>query len=114
MVYCIMKSRIMESLQKHFIKVDCPCEAPGKESFGDIDIVAQGSIDTSVMDEKDLYELLPMILNSERLDSDGQNSKSRGDLMFHAAIPWPHDVPEEPYEPLDPDVSCIFYAKAFD
>lgn len=103
-VYYATKGRIIDALKKHFLRVDCPLEAPEKSSFGDIDIVVQAPINVTTVSEKDLYDLFLKVLKPERLETDIQNSKSQGGLMFHAAIPWPDDVPEKPYEPLKPEV----------
>lgn len=104
MVYYVMKNRIIENLKQHFLRVDCPIEAPEKDTFGDIDIVLQAPISARGHDGKEFYELLLKVLEPERLHTDSQNTRSEGDLMYHAAIPWPEDVPEKPSEALKPGV----------
>jgi hypothetical protein len=105
MVYYVTKNRIIDLLQKHFLLVDCPLEAPEKKSFGDIDIVVQGPIGRQKHLDKALYELLLELLKPEQLDAETGNAKSEGDLSYHAAIAWPEDVPEEPFERPGPGVS---------
>ena len=112
MVYSVTKNRIIDLLKKHFLLVDCPLEAPEKQSFGDIDIVVQGPIGRQKHLDVVFYELLLEILKPEQLHTETGNSKSEGDLSYHAAIAWPADVPEEPFERPGPSVGIPLLLRA--
>lgn len=86
-VYLAAKSQVVRALSKGFDWIDSPTEGPGKEDYGDIDIIVTQFKDPRPSKEE-LLSQINFLLGSE------YQINSKGDeISGNFAIPWPADFP---------------------
>jgi hypothetical protein len=103
-VYAKVLAQTHAVLRKHYSHVESPAEAPGKETYGDVDTLVYGPLDpmwdVSEIGWAVVAENLARVLNAKKF------TRQRGNPIVNFAIPWPQkdadDVKkEDKYVQLD-------------
>ncbi|KAH6949930.1 hypothetical protein DER45DRAFT_85998 [Fusarium avenaceum] len=89
-VYLAAKNQVVRALSKGFDWIDSPTEGPGKEDYGDIDIIV-----TQLKDPRPSKEELLGHINY-LLGSEYQINSKGDEISGNFAIPWPADFPYPP------------------
>ncbi|KAM0218047.1 hypothetical protein ACHAQD_007249 [Fusarium lateritium] len=89
-VYLAAKNQVVRALSEGFHWIDSPTEGPGKEDYGDIDIIV-----TKFKEDRPSKEELLNIVNS-LLGSEYQINSKGDEISGNFAIPWPADFPYPP------------------
>ncbi|KAM0234947.1 hypothetical protein ACHAP5_009913 [Fusarium lateritium] len=96
-VYLAAKNQVVRALSEGFHWIDSPTEGPGKEDYGDIDIIV-----TKFKEDRPSKEGLLNIINS-LLGSEYQINSKGDEISGNFAIPWPADFPYPPGYDDSPD-----------
>jgi len=89
-IYDLVFATTHSILQKHFSRVESPIEAPGKDSYGDIDILVFGPLQSSL--DSRATPVLEVTENLAKLLGATKWVKNSAGTNF--AIPWP-SLPEK-------------------
>jgi hypothetical protein len=107
-IYSLVLERTHALLSKHYTHVSSPIEAPGKTTYGDIDIVVFGplspSYDPSIVPRQTVNSHLSTLLNAKA------SINGSGTVPLTLAIPWPptkeeNGDEEEKYIQIDLHIS---------
>jgi hypothetical protein len=100
-IYSQVLDSILTLLRQHFVYVDSPIEAPGKDSYGDVDFLVcsptSSSFDILSTHRKTVGENLSKLLNAKAFFAES------GNPTINLAIPWPQSKigQEERYIQID-------------
>ncbi|KPM34034.1 hypothetical protein AK830_g12542 [Neonectria ditissima] len=94
-VYHIVKARCNALLREHYVCVASPIDGPGKQDFGDVDILLAWPRNPSAS-KADAFDTIARALNATRTIVD----KGK-DVSGHLALPWPQASQEPSTEPND-------------
>ncbi|OBS25410.1 hypothetical protein FPOA_05943 [Fusarium poae] len=99
-VYLEVKNKVIRALTPAFGWIDSPIEGPGKNDFGDIDIIVSGLIGDDMRKES----ILTLI--NHLLEAEAQITEPGSAVAAHFAIPWPKHLPQPAtHDPLQDDDS---------
>ncbi|CAM1507460.1 Fc.00g071010.m01.CDS01 [Cosmosporella sp. VM-42] len=84
-VYKAIKNRCCASLRNIYFCVACPIDGPGKEDFGDVDILLAWPKGVTNDKEKTL-NAITSALQATRMIAD------KGTVSAHFALPWPEEI----------------------
>jgi hypothetical protein len=85
-VYLAVKSRCLQLLRGLFDIVESPIDGPGKDTFGDIDILVHGP-KFAVSTKEELLKSLETLLGASRMVTSKED-----DVSVHLALPWPSET----------------------
>lgn len=100
-IYHAVKSQCHAALRDHYYVVASPIDGPGKEDFGDVDILLACPKHSPASREDTLSEL------SETLGAVKTIADKGKDISGHFAIPWPDEGSLAPLESSRPSAHQV-------
>jgi hypothetical protein len=89
-VYSHVLTKTHKSLRQHYRHVDSPIEAPGKDTYGDVDILVFGPLEPPVNEQdsplKEVAARLAVIIHAKTYIVEKENP------TMNFAIPWPNSI----------------------
>ncbi|KAJ4127146.1 hypothetical protein NW768_008773 [Fusarium equiseti] len=85
--YLVVKNQLIRTLAPAFSWIDCPIEGPGKEDYGDVDLIVSGLVGSDMRKES----ILTLI--NQLLGAQAQITEPGSAVAAHFAIPWPKELP---------------------
>lgn len=85
--YLVVKNQLIRTLAPAFSWIDTPIEGPGKQDYGDIDLIVSGLVGSDMRKES----ILTLI--NQLLGAQAQITEPGSAVAAHFAIPWPEELP---------------------